>query len=165
MHTWDGLRKTWFEPFSSPHDYPLLLSVFWILPSFSATSLRAIIWPTFCCTRRTQFWSALSACAWVCASRGSVRWCFCSIPKRAIGGMDHGNEEHLIHALHACRLHGLGRWPRRGIAEIGRAAVGQTARHALQDIAIATADEACDAAHGVAIVRLLCGPRGVFHPS
>jgi len=34
MHTWDGLRKIWFEPFSSPHYYPLLLSGFWILAQF-----------------------------------------------------------------------------------------------------------------------------------
>lgn len=31
MHSLDGLASIWFEPYSSPHYYPLLLTVFWVL--------------------------------------------------------------------------------------------------------------------------------------
>lgn len=34
MHTWRGLIDIWLDPSSSPHYYPLLLTVFWILNQF-----------------------------------------------------------------------------------------------------------------------------------
>jgi Tfp pilus assembly protein PilF len=40
MHTWRGLIDIWSDPSSSPHYYPLLLTVFWILHQFFGD------WPT-----------------------------------------------------------------------------------------------------------------------
>ncbi len=38
MHSWRGLLSIWSEPSSSPHYYPLLLTVFWVLSAFFGDS-------------------------------------------------------------------------------------------------------------------------------